>query len=41
MLFLGNVNKPEIPYKELSDLSLRVFPVPYMNYSVGAINENY
>jgi hypothetical protein len=41
MLFLGNVNKPEVPYKELSDLALRVFPVPYMNYSVGEINENY
>ncbi len=25
MLFLGNVHKPEIPYKELSDLSLHFF----------------
>src|SRR5690606_6125323 len=26
MLFLGNVDKPTIPYKELEDLSLRVYP---------------
>ena len=26
MLFLGNVHKPEIPYDELSDLSLRFLP---------------
>ena len=26
MLFLGNVHKPDIPYKELSDLSLRFLP---------------
>nr|DAO31368.1 MAG TPA: hypothetical protein [Crassvirales sp.] len=26
MLFLGNVHKPEIPYEELSDLSLRFLP---------------
>ena len=26
MLFLGNVHKPEIPYKELSDLSLHFLP---------------
>jgi hypothetical protein len=26
MLFLGNIKSPEIPYKELSDLSLRVLP---------------
>ena len=25
-LFLGNVHKPDIPYKELSDLSLRICP---------------
>jgi len=26
MLLLGNVHKPEIPYKELSDLSLHFLP---------------
>jgi len=26
MLFLGNVHKPDINYKELSDLSLRFLP---------------
>lgn len=26
MLFLGNIHKPEIPYEELSDLSLRFLP---------------
>jgi len=26
MLFLGNVHKPDIPYEELADLSLRFLP---------------
>nr|DAH12185.1 MAG TPA: hypothetical protein [Caudoviricetes sp.]DAV60173.1 MAG TPA: hypothetical protein [Caudoviricetes sp.] len=26
MLFLANVHKPEIPYNELADLSLRFLP---------------
>nr|DAE30811.1 MAG TPA: hypothetical protein [virus sp. ctML55] len=26
MLFLANVHKPDIPYNELSDLSLRFLP---------------
>lgn len=26
-LFLGNITKPEIPYKDLSDLSLRMLPI--------------
>lgn len=26
-LFLANIHKPDIPYKELSDLSLRIFPI--------------
>jgi hypothetical protein len=26
MLFLGNIKKPEIPYKKLSDLSLHIIP---------------
>lgn len=31
MLFLGNIQKPEIPYRELEDLSLRF--LPYLNDS--------
>ena len=35
MLFLGNVHKPEIPYKELSDLSLRFLTYfKYENYQM-------
>jgi hypothetical protein len=41
MLFLGNVHKPEIPYQELADLSLRF--VPYLKeelYNVS-MDETY
>jgi len=34
-LFLGNVAKPEIPYKELKDLALRFAPVTYQDSSIG------
>ena len=35
MLFLANVHKPDIPYKELSDLSLRFLPyLKQENYSL-------
>lgn len=45
-LFLANVHKPDIPYKELSDLSLRIFPtvaikpytIPYHDYMDDARN---
>lgn len=41
MLFLGNVHKPEIPYKELSDLSLHFLPyLKQENYQMH-INEKY
>ena len=41
MLFLGNVHKPEIPYKELSDLSLRFLPyLKQENYQMH-IDEKY
>lgn len=50
MLFLGNVHKPEIPYEELSDLSLRF--LPYLkeedyelqmdqNYNISSNNLGY
>lgn len=41
MLFMGNVQKNEIPYKELADLSLRFYPTLYSNDSVGRVNQNY
>lgn len=43
MLFLGNVTKPEIPYKELADLSLRCLPELNVNpkNSIGYVNEDY
>lgn len=50
MLFLGNVHKPDIPYNELQDLSLRF--LPYLkqeeyavdvdqNYSISTANKGY
>lgn len=41
MLFLGNVNKVDIPYEELADLSLRVFPIPVVETTVGSIDPAY
>lgn len=41
MLFLGNVHKPNIPYKELQDLSLHFLPyVKYEPYKV-TIDQSY
>ena len=41
MLFLGNVHKPEIPYNELQDLSLRFLPfLKQENYQVD-MDERY
>lgn len=41
MLFLGNVQKQEIPYKELSDLSLRFLPkVEYEEFNHN-VSEHY
>ena len=41
MLFLGNVHKPDIPYKELADLSLRFLPyLKQETYNVD-MDENY
>jgi len=41
MLFMGNVKKFEIPYKELTDLSLRFWPSLVEGDSIGFVNENY
>ena len=50
MLFLGNVKKPEIPYKELTDLSLRFLPkrslIDYnlsidSQYNINSSSEGY
>lgn len=44
MLFFGNVNKPDIPYTELEDLSLRIIPSvkPIINRkTIGNIDYNY
>ena len=41
MLFMGNINKAEIPYKELADLSLRFYPILYQGDNIGFVNENY
>lgn len=41
MLFLGNVHKPDIPYKELYDLSLRFLPyIVYKDYDLN-IDKDY
>ena len=41
MLFMGNVKKEEIPYKELADLSLRFYPTLVEGESIGFVDENY
>ena len=41
MLFLGNVNKPSLPYQELSDLSLRIIPSISNEKNIGNLDSNY
>ena len=41
MLFLGNVEKPEIEYKELSDLSLHFLPTLDTSENIGFVDQNY
>lgn len=50
MLFLGNIKKPNIPYKELTDLSLRFLPYRKVqdyeitqnrDYSISSVNQGY
>ena len=40
MLFLGNIQKPEIPYKELQDISLRFYPTLYTE-GIGNCDQEY
>lgn len=41
MLFLGNIQKYKVNYKELTDLSLRFIPLLSRDKSIGYININY
>lgn len=50
MLFLGNIHKPDIPYQELEDLSLRFLPYvvesPYdlsidAEYNISSVTQGY
>lgn len=41
MLFMGNINKVDIPYEELTDLSLRVYPIPVAVDTVGGLTPSY
>lgn len=41
MLFFGNVDKPTIPYKELEDLSLRVYPTVSNDINIGYLDQDY
>lgn len=41
MLFLGNVSKPDVNYKELTDLSLRFLPFVDTSASIGNVDPNY
>lgn len=40
-LFLGNISRPEIPYKELKDLALRFTPKITMNEDIGYVDHEY
>ncbi len=41
MLFFGNVNKPTIPYQDLQDLALRIYPTIANTNNIGYLDENY
>lgn len=41
MLFMGNVKRNEIPYKELADLSLRFYPKITQAESIGWVDHEY
>ena len=40
-LFLGNIDKVTVPYKELADLSLRICPEIYSEDSIGRVDAEY
>lgn len=41
MLFLGNVSSNDIPYRELTDLSLRFLPELNFNNTIGRVDQTY
>lgn len=41
MLFLGNVDKPTVPYKDLEDLSLRIYPTLSNDNNIGSLDHKY
>ena len=41
MLFLANINKPDIPYSELTDLSLRITPEIVNTETIGNLDHEY
>ena len=41
MLFLGNVANPDIPYKELTDLSLHFLPELNVENNIGRVDKDY
>lgn len=41
MLFLGNIHKATINYKELTDISLRFLPHLSSNHNIGYVNDTY
>jgi hypothetical protein len=41
MLFMGNVANADLPYKELTDLSLRFLPQINTSNSIGHVDQNY
>lgn len=40
-LFFGNINRPTIPYKELNDLALRIYPSVTNDNNIGYMDHNY
>lgn len=40
-LFLGNINKPEIPYKDLADIGLRIVAQLRTDADIGNLDHNY
>jgi len=41
MLFLSNIHRTTIPYRELKDLSLRILPFPEQSMNIGALTPEY
>jgi hypothetical protein len=41
MLFLGNIHRPDINYKELTDLSLRFLPIVDTSKKYSAPKQDY